>query len=154
MDELEKIKQYTKQELKEREDARITWEGIKFRHKERDIGVEWHKYKIWLKRKKINEPRVSVASLLAFEKMWLKSINVSAINNPSQFTKKEKEISLTDIQAVSDLLSKRGIKTTEEEVRAVLNAGVSVNSVELWFSYCIIPKNAVFKKFLKSKNWR
>ena len=154
MGESEKTKQYTLQELKKREVARETWEGIKFRHKKKDIRAEWNKYIKWLKTKKISKPLVSVDSLLAFEKKWLKSIKVAQINNPSSFTKKEKEISLTDIQTVSDLLSKRRIDATEDEVRALLIAGVTVPSVEFWFSNCIIPKNSTFKKFIALKGWR
>lgn len=151
MEEPEKRKQLAPQK---RNALKESWDGIKFRHKDVDVRAEWDKYVNWLKTKKISEPQPSIKSLIDFEKKWLKSINVARIRNPSSFTKKEKEISLIDIQTVSGLLLKRRIETTEDEVRALLIEGVTVLSVDLWLSNNIMPKNIAFKKFIASKGWR
>ena len=132
----------------------IIWNSIKNRHQDIDVRKEWDKYVAWLRRNGVPKPEPEFISFLAFEKRWLKSINVKRINNPELFKEKEREIPIEEIRKVCDILSKRRMQITEDEVRTLLNDGVSVLSVEIWFSNGIMPKNPAFRRFIASKGWR
>ena len=135
----------------EREAIHDTWNGVKFRHPGVDVRSEWDRYTAWRKRKDNFEPKHSIKSIIDFENLWLKSVNVKRFKNPTQFKEKEKEISLADIQSVFDMLSKRKLQITESEIRTLLTKGVSVVAVELWFQNGLMPKHPAFKSFLASK---
>lgn len=151
MDVYEKQKQLS---LKKRRELLLTWNGVKSRHQDVNVREEWEKYVLWLRRKGMPKPEPTFFSFLAFEKRWLKSINVKRINNPELFKEKEKEIPSTEIQKVCDLLSKRKMQITEDEVRSLLIDGVSVIAVEIWFINGIMPKNPSFRRFIAEKGWR
>lgn len=134
----------------EKEELRLTWQNIESRHIGINIRNEWDKYVRWLRKKNI-WIKPSIKTLLIFERSWLNSLNVTRNNNPEAFKEKEKEISPADIKKISDLLSKRRLQTTENEIKELLKY-VSVTAIELWYQNGMMPKNPAFKQFLISKN--
>src|ERR1035437_1228224 len=102
---------------KKRRELLLTWNGVKSRHQDINVRKEWDEYVAWLRRKGMPNPEPTFFSLLAFEKRWLKSVNVKRINNPELFRETEKKIPLADIQKVCDLLSKRRMQVTADEIK-------------------------------------
>ena len=99
-------------------------------------------------------PIASISSILCFEEQWLKSNNVTRINNQKLYLPVDKHVSEGDINEALDIFKMRNISTTKEEVKALMTEGATLASIEMWFSSGILPRSPLLKRFIANKGIR